>query len=99
AGSEAELGIGVLVMQKMVFTPAAIRFIAWLDRSVHSHWFSEPEPKKSNYEKRDREQKSIRSVLCDPEWPKIAVLNNPVNGPSQKCQSGHGANQPPCAAP
>jgi hypothetical protein len=30
--SEAELGIDVLVMEKLVFTSAAIRFIAWLDR-------------------------------------------------------------------
>jgi len=29
--SEAQLGIDVLVMEKLVFTSAAIRFIAWLD--------------------------------------------------------------------
>src|SRR5947208_2793259 len=77
----------------------AVGFINWLDRSVHSYWFSKLQPKKSNCEKRDSDQKSVRSIRRDPEWPQIAILNNPVNAPSQEDQSGHAASQSPCATP
>jgi hypothetical protein len=76
-----------------------VGFIDWLDRFVHSHWFSEPQPKKSNYEKRDSDQKSVRSVLCDPEWPKIAVLNYAMDAASGERQNWHATDEPPCAAP
>ena len=87
-----------VLIDRELTTKCWVGFIVWLDRSVDSRWFCESRPKKSNYEKGDREEKSIRSVLCDPEWPKVAVLNNPVNAAGDERQSRHGANHPPCAA-
>ena len=57
----------------------AAGFIVWLDRSVHSRWFSESQPRKPNCEQDDTKDKAMRRKLCDPKRPKITVLHVAMN--------------------